>query len=294
MRVTFLAEKPCALTVNGAYFGIVDGFERSARLDPKDGVFCELSPAGYLSVRFRFDEDFLLSPPPQIKLYFSEGGAAVYAYDFARCDPSLSVLWQEHVSGSRLTLYMQGRLTLDLQNETGTHLVPLPEELLGCKPYACGEDILLEGESAFVLLGRDGTVKLRTEGKILEKGETLRAEIPFADSMGHSAVMEWKAGELLSCTIHSQREPTEATFALALFESALIGADCTPFLADSLKEKASSLRAFLGKYTSVVLTDDPARVGLVFGRGERTYDVRYFRVEFTDGKISNLWEDLPR
>ena len=77
MRVIFLAEKPCALTVNAAFLGTVDGFERSAEINPGDGVFCELLPVGYAPVRFRFDENFLRSPPEQVNLYFIRGGVAV-------------------------------------------------------------------------------------------------------------------------------------------------------------------------------------------------------------------------
>ncbi len=292
MQVIFLAEKQCILTVNGAYFGTVDGFERKAELDPKDGLFCEFLPAEYLPVRFRLDEDFLLSPPPQVSLYFYREGVAVYCHNFVRSDPSLTVLWQEKVGGSRLTLCMQGKLQLNLENETGFHIVALPEEFEQCRPYALDGEILLEGETCFAVLSREGELVLCTEGKVLgRENGTLRAEIPFFDSMGHTAVIERRDKKLLSCSVRSAFEPTERTFALALFESVLIGADVTPFLADDLVPKAGSLKKFLGKFTSVVMTDDPALTGLVYERKPRIFDVRYFRVTLEDGKIANIKEE---
>lgn len=291
MRVFFLSEKAGGLTVNGAYLGMVDGFERSAELDPRDGLFCECAPFGYAPVCFRLDEDFLLDPPPQIQLYHTRQGVGVYICDFVRSDPTLSVLWQERVSRSRLTLCMQGRLTLNLENETGFHLISLPERLIDCRPSPCGEDILLEGSGAFVLLSREGEIRVSAEGRVLERNELLRAEVPFHDSAGHTAVMEWKEGALQTCSIRTAREPSEATFALALFESALIGADCEPYLAEDLKPKAGQLRSFLGEYTSVVLTEEPDLVGLVFERKPRVFDVRYFRVTLQDGKVSNIQEE---
>ena len=39
MRVYFLSEKPCGLTVSGIYLGLIDGFERSAELSPADELF---------------------------------------------------------------------------------------------------------------------------------------------------------------------------------------------------------------------------------------------------------------
>ena len=291
MQVIFLAERQCALTVNGAYFGMVDGFEKRAELDPKDGLFCEFLPENYCPVRFRLDEDFLLSPPPHVDLYFFRGGAAIYCRDFVRSDPTLSVLWQKRVGGSLLTLCMQGRLSLNLENETGFHIIPLPEEFMTCTPHAMQDEILLEGETYFAILSREGKLLMQTDGKALSRGEIFKAEIPFFDSMGHTAVIERKEKKLLSCAIRGRFEPTERTFALALFESCLIGADVTPFLADNLREKAGSLRQFLGKYVSVALTDDPTLTGLVYERKPHVFDVRYFRITLEDGKIANIREE---
>lgn len=288
MRVYFLAEKTSALTVGGAYLGIVDGFERSVELDPADGLFCEIKPSGDLPVRFCFDGDFLLSPPPQITLYYSETAVAVYCSGFLRADQSLKVLWQERLGGTLLTLYLQGKLQLNVENETGFHILSLPDSLQTATVKSCGENFLLEGTAAFALVTKEGAISVLSEGKVLEAEKTLKAEVPFHDSMGHTAVCEWRDGALVSCAIRSSREPTEATFALALFESALIGADCTPYLAPALAEKADSLKEFLGDFRSVVLTGERDVVGLTYERREHVFDVRRYRVEITDGKISNI------
>lgn len=290
MRVYFLSEKRGALTVGGAYFGVVDGFERSAEIDPADGLFCECAAIGYVPVRFRFDEAFLFAPPPHVKLYFSGGDVAVYLYDYVRDDPSLRVLWQERVESSRLTLCMQGRLTLNLENETGFHLIPLPERLEKAKPRACCGGILLEAERCFCLLSRDGEILVRADGTVKAAGETLEAEIDFHDSVGHTALCKWRGAELISFTVRTARPPTDATFALAFFESVLIGADVTPLLSDALKPKAGALGEFLGAFEHVVLRDDPSLVGLVYARRERVFEVRTFRADVKDGKICNITE----
>lgn len=283
-----MAEKPCALTVNGVYLGIADGFERTCEIEPKDRVFCELKPSGCVPVSFFFDEEFLLDPPPQIKLYFTEGKVAVCAGGFRRADASLSVIWQNRIGGTLLTLCLQGKLQLNVENETGFHLVELPDMLESAKAYPVGDGFLLESETGFALIDRGGKVLVISEGSVLEKGAALKAEVPFRDSMGHTAVCTWENGGMTECTIRTAHEPTEATFALAMFESVLIGADYTPFLHESLLEKADALREFLGNFESVVLTQEQEKVGLVYKRKERIYDVRYFRVELTDGKISNI------
>ena len=64
--------------------------------------------------------------------------------------------------------------------------------------------------------------------------------------------------------------------------------DPSPYLHEKIRGKADSLKEFLGDYRSVVLTDRPERVGLVYERKTRVYDVRYFIVTVEDGKISNI------
>lgn len=288
MRVFFLAEMPCAFSVNGMYLGIVDGFERSTELTPHDGVFCELRPAGHVPLRFRFDEAFLFDPPDRVRLYFSDQGVAVYCYDFVRDDPSMHILWQERVSGCRLTLYVQGRLQLDIETPDGFRLLSLPWYLEESRPRAAGDFVLLESARGFALIGGDGTIKALSEGRVLECGDPFRAEIDFRDSAGHTAVCTYEKGVLSRCSIRTARPPSRATYALALFESVLIGADPAPLLAPALAEKAELLRDFLGDFREVVLTDEQDTAGLVYERKPRVFDIKKFRVELTDEKISNI------
>ena len=145
----------------------------------------------------------------------------------------------------------------------------------------------MQNDGAFALITAAGETLVLSEGRVLQE-DPLKAEIPFHDSMGHTAVCEWKNGQLTSCSIRAERDPTEATYALALFESALIGADCSPFLCASLQKKATSLKDYLGDYRSVVMTAERNKVGLIYERKERVFDVRYFQVETEDGKISNI------
>lgn len=289
MRVYFLAEKPCALFVNGAHLGLVDLFERSAELRTEDGLFLELVPSGeFLPVRFRFDEEFLLQPPPHVSLYYLSDGVAVYADGFLRADQSLRVLWQQRFGNALLTLCLQGKLQLSVETELGFHLLDLPDCLEKSAVRELNGLFLIESESAFALVDRNGKAVVLSEGKAAVRGDALEADVPFHDSLGHAAHCVWENGTLVSCTVRAAREPTEATYALALFESALVGADCAPYLSPALREKAPVLREYLGDFRSVVMTAERDRVGLVFPRAERVYDVRYFRVSVSDGKISNI------
>lgn len=286
-----MAEKPCALFLNGAALGTVDKFERVCEIDPKDEIFCECKAAGMASVRFVFNEAFLFSPPEQIKLYYTDGAVAVYICDFIRADQSVKILCSRQFGDTRLTLFMQGRLQLSFLRGTALSLLPLPDYLETGEIYRVGREFLVESETGFALFSAEGKQITQSAGRVIVKDGALQAELPFGDSMGHSALCTWENGKMTSCTIRTACEPGEATFALALFESALIGADATPFLSEDLQGKASSLKEFLGNYTSVVLSDAPNRIGLVYPRKDRVFDVRYFRVTIQDGKIANIAEE---
>ncbi len=275
------------LTVGGAQLGMIDGFERTAELPP-DGAFCEVAPCGFLPVKFCFDEAFLAAPPPRVALYFTRKGVAVYCHDYLREDAAMRVVRQATVARTRMTLYLQGKVQLFLENETGAHLVDLPDSFENAALSAAGDDLLLEGDGTFCILSRTGEVLTRADGKVLSAGATVVAELQFRDSSRHTAVCEYAAGKLLSCKIRAASPPTAATFALALFESVLIGADPVPFLAQNLVEKAGDIGRYLGNFVSVVLTERQDEVGLVYPRCAGIYDVRYFRVTRADGKIDNI------
>lgn len=170
---------------------------------------------------------------------------------------------------------------LDLQTEAGFVLVPLDDALEGCRAAPQDDGFLLYTETRFCLISRAGEVLISSEGRVVETGARLIAEVPFHDSRGHAALCEWERGELAACSLKTALPPVPQTFALALFESVLLGLDPSPFLAPELDGDA--LREYLGEFVSVVLTDEENRVGLVFPRRERIYDVRYFTVE-TDGR----------
>ena len=287
MKVYFLSERPSALTLNGAYLGMIDGFERFIELDPNDNIYAEIAPAGCMPLRFCIDQDFLFAPPPHINLYYTDDAVAVYAFGFLYEDQTLKVLFEEQLGGAHFILYRQGGVYLRYEHGR-THIIPLDDRFEKCEIREIKDGYLFIGDGAFLLLRRSGKVLVQSEGEVLEAGETLKAEIPFHDSMGHTLVSEWRGGELVASSIRAKHTPTETTYALALFECVNIGVDPSPYLHEKIRDKADSLKEFLGDYRSVVLTDTPQRLGLVYERKERVFDVRYFIVTLEEGKISNI------
>ncbi len=289
MRVYFLSEVPCALVVDGAYFGSIDGFERSAQLNLEDGLFLEFLPTSPLApLRFYLNEQTIFSPPKGLCVYHVKDAIALYAKDFAPLDCRMRILWQKKIDRNTVTLYRQGVLQLSVQNEGGFFLVDLPDTLYPCTVRPTHDGILLESDTAFALITNEGGMSVLSRGKILSAEQTLKAEVPLCDSLQSHAVVEWQDGKIISYTVRTERDAEEQLIPLALFECVLVGADPSPFLHQTLLPKAGALKEFLGTFTDVRLTDQTDVIGLVFPVRERVFEVRYFRTTLTDGKVSNV------
>ncbi len=277
------------LFVGGLPLGLIDGHERSLELTPADDLLVECVAPGYRPLRFFLSECFLLAPPEGVSLYHTRAGTAIYLSRFAREDATLRPIAQKRLGGALLTLYRQGGVQLSFSRGADFRLIDLPDAFEAAEILFADDCFLLKAPDCFCILSPEGEILTLSEGTVSETEPHVVAEIPFHDSLRHFAVCTYERGKLVESRIRTPQKPTAATFALAFFESVLIGADPAPFLSPSLRQKADALGEFLGNFVSVVLTDSPEEVGLVYPRGERVFEVVYVRVTLDgDGKISNL------
>ena len=130
------------------------------------------------------------------------------------------------------------------------------------------------------------------------ENNTLSATLPLSDSKKRVAECEWALTEdgcyQTSFRIRQQAREGEEQAAqdellpYAFFESVLIGADFTEMLSEELKEKSEHIKAFLGDFIDVTLTEDPKTCGLVRKKKERLYELRYFTAEVKQGKVVDI------
>ncbi len=296
MKIYFLSSMPCALFLNGAYFGLTDLFERFLDVQPKDGIFAEFIPENALPIRFFITENLRFSPPVGCEVYLLKDGIAVYAKDFPPKDVTLQVLSQVRQNGLLVTLFKQGRLQLSVEKNGELFLANLP---IGCAPSG------IEIYRSLILLKETERLTVfnsRAELLLCEKiiscqtdGDEITALLPLSDRLGRVAECTWKIenGSLTRTrfTVKQRQtsdEPPEGLIAYAFFESVLIGAEFSEFLNDELKEKAAELGEFLGDFIAVTLTEQENEIGLVYKKAERLYELRYFLVEIKDGKICDV------
>ncbi len=301
MKIYFLSSRPCALMLGGVYFGMTDTFERFAEIEPKDNVFVEFIPEGALPIAFFINEKLRFSPPEHCEIYLLKDGVAVFARDFPPSDFSLHVVAQERFLDNLVTVFRQGSLQISLETSKGFFVAPLSPCFETCVIRSESGLFFLEGKNAVAVFTAAGKCVLFEE--VLEykvENNTLTATLPLSDSRRRVAECEWALTEdgCFQTSFKIRQESgaetgdassaTDELLPYAFFESVLIGADFSAMLCEELKEKAEHIKAFLGDFVSVTLTNDPHTCGLVRKKKERLYEVCYFTAEVKNGKIADI------
>ncbi len=296
MKIYFLSAQPCALTLNGVFFGLTDRFERSAEIALSDKIYVQFSPEGALPIGFFITEELPTTPPVGCEVYLVKEGLAIYAYDFPPADFTLKAIAQAREGDTLATLFLQGKLQLSIESPLGFFNATLPPSLVDCTLSFHGDFVLVKGAELLGIYSKRGE-RLFLE-RILEyelDADVLIATLPLSDSRNRIAKCRWQIAES-GCTLTEftlqqatdEKATPEGLIAYAFFESVLLRGDYAAFLSDELKADAENIRAFLGDFLSVVLTEEETTCGLVRKKGERLFAVEYFSVEIEKGKIVDV------
>lgn len=302
MKTYFLSSRPCALTLNGVYFGIADGFERFVEISPKDRIFVQFNPENALPIGFFLTENIRFSPPEHCEVYLLPDGVAIYARDFPPANFSLKTIAQKRENGVLATLFYQGVLQLSIDSEKGFFVKTLPT------PYgACSLDFI----QGLIAVKTQETLSLYTQTgecvfceRVLsyqtERNE-LHVLLPLSAALGRTAKCTYTLREdgcertafslQQSQTANGETDDEKIRAELlpfALFESLLIGAEYAQMLTDELQAKADVLPRFLGRFIAVVPTARPDVCALVYPKAERLFDVKHFCVKIENGLIADV------
>ena len=295
MKVYFLSAKPCALTVNGAYFGITDTFEKFAHLSLKDKLCVCFTPQDALPISFFLTEDILFSPPDGCDVYLCNDALAIYAHAFPARDTLLKIITQNACENLVVTVFSQGEVQATFQTLDSVMIAYLPPSFRNCEIEFWQNFCLFCSPDCLHVYTKQGKCVLQENiEKYHIENDVLYAALPISNALGFIAECAWKIqdGTLTQTqyTLKQTRESTndDALRAYAFFESVRIGAPFAQMLDENLQKEQDKLRSFLGDFIHVVLTDNPTVCGLVYKKAERLYQVRYFRITLQENKITDL------
>lgn len=295
MKIYFLSSTPCALTINGAYFGVSDLFDRHAELSLKDNVFVQFTPENALPIGFFLTENIRFSPPDGCDVYLLSGAIAIYAHDFPKKCAPLTVITQARFEKSLLTVFQQGSVQLSLETEKNFFVATLPPSFEKCELEKRSDFYFLRSPTQLAIYTQNGECIFLENVLEYETKETeLSAILPLSDSKRRQANCKWELtedGAKLTQFTLQQADSENANAELlpyAFFESILIGADYAQMLSDELQPSAEKMKEYLGEYESVVFTENPNRLGLVKKKAERLFEVSYYTVSVENGKITDV------
>lgn len=302
MKIYFLSSKPCMLSLNGAFFGVTDTFERFADVNLSDRVFAKFTPEGALPIGFFITEDLLSTPPLGCEVYLLRDGIAVRARDFPPSDYTLRPITQQRFGDTLVSVFQQGHIQCSFQSPDGFFTSTLPPAFAHCTLSAQAGLFFLEGQNFLAVYTKTGDCVLMEEilSFSVEENE-LNATLPLSDSLGRIADCTWKLDEngcartrftlRQARTLHGETDGekiAEELLPYAFFESVLLGADCADYLSDELAGKAARLAGFLGDFKGVCTTHDPRTCGLIREKKPRLFEVSYYTVTIENGKITDI------
>ncbi len=296
MKIYFLSSTPCALTLNGVFYGVTDTFERSADVCLADNIYALFSPQGGQPLGFFLNEEITVAPPDGCEVYILKEGVAVYARDFPPRDFSLRPIAQKGEGDLLATVYAQGGLQLSLQSEKGFFNATLPPSFDPCTIEFVHGCVALKGEDTLGVFTKTGERLLVERVRSYEwTEEGLAACLSLSDSLQRVADCRWRlTEEECALTEFTLRQPNtsppleENLLAYAFFESVLVKGDFRAFLCEELQAEGENILAFLGEFNAVILTQEATVCGLVRKKREGLFVVDYFSVEIREGKIVDV------
>ena len=294
MKIYFLSSKPCALTLNGAYFGITDSFSRFAEIPLKDNVLATFTPENSLPLSCFLNESLRFAPPRGFEIYILKDGLALYAKTFLPIDLSLRVYAQKRKDDLLVTLFRQGELQLSIEKGNSLFISTLPLSFADLSIDFHNDFILLNGKNRLLLYTQTGKLLLNEEilSYSVEKNR-LNATLPLSNSLRSIMDCEWELSEneckLLRFSVKTEKkEYRESLIPYVFFESLLIGGDCEEYLSNELCKEQERLKAFIGEFESVFLTGEEKEIAVLRKKKENVFEASYFQVEMHEGKITDV------
>lgn len=297
MKVYFLSCTPCALSVNGAYFGIVNDFEKFISAHLSDELFITLTPQNGCPVSFFLREDICFSPPENCEIYLLKDGIAIYVSHFPPSDCSLQAICQQKRENITATVYKQGEVFLSIHDGKNLFISTLPPSFCVCELFFEEKLLLLRSPTQVGVFSQTAErILLESAQDFQLENQILSLRIPLSDRLGRYANCRWRIEEdqlvqterTLLQRSENDDTPPDDLLAYALFESVLLNIDYAHLLSENLQQEKDKLRAYLGNFISISPTLSPNVCALVYKKAERLFDVREYAVDINNGKIENV------
>ncbi|MDE7380402.1 MAG: hypothetical protein K2N14_05045 [Clostridia bacterium] len=307
MRIYFLSERPAALKLDGAYLGLIDGFEKFVDVDPNAKILVEVLPDGNaLPISFFIDRKFFENPPEFADVYLCGEDAVIYIARYESRICRLKVIAQKQFCGGLVTLFINGgRVYLNCEKQECS-LYELSDGFENARltPSRIGgfDVLLIEGSGCLAVISEECKRVFYNPAESWQCGDKLTIKVNFNTCAGCRATCSFtydgKTMTLESSVTEESVPPKESVLHFAFFESVMCKGDFEKYLSESLKPSAGKLGGFLGDFCDVTIPyrkffethGDLNAAGLVYPITKNLFKVKYFAVNIKNSKIDNIYQ----
>lgn len=305
MKIYFVSRTPAALKLNGEFAGRLDGFERRADINLKDNVFAEVCPAGGLPASFFIDENLFSSPPEYMDVYLlGEGEALISLRAFKSADMRLKIIFQTKFEGNLVTVFSQGEVYLSVEGQkyffcaVGENFSNVTAEEKTIAGYPV---LAIYGGGDLIIISHSGEKIFSNGVTYAEFGDVLNVGLPLKTCAGSVANCRYSYDgarlTLASSEITDRENIAENSIHIAFFESILYSGDYEKYLSGELLPHSGNLKEYLGNFTEVILPSAGfyerrpgiLAAGLCYPVKDNLFNVKYFAVSLSGGKIDNVY-----
>lgn len=298
MKTYFLSSVPCALSVNGAYFGTTDLFSRHAQLSLKDNLFLCFSPENARPICFFLKEDIRAHAPEGVNVYIGEDFLVLYAFRFAPLSTAFQIHAQAVFSDICVSVFSQGETQCVIQTPENTFTSLLPTSFSQCEITQFNEYFFLKSPTHLAVYHKNGHRVFLEETinfSIVEDTfvPTFNATLPLSSALSRimqaTFVLSPDGAKQTSCSLQQDNVlPQAPLIGYAFLESLRLGLDARPFLSPTLAEDIERVQSFLKGYTAVTLTQTPNEYILTHPVKERIFQLKRVYLEIENEKIVDI------
>ena len=309
MYYYFSSDEKCAIKINGTFFGIINDQIKmiSSKTQPPFVEICPINSC-QSTVNFLLDENFFLSPPPNIVLTDLKGGYLIkYHTDYKT--NQFAIINQQKFASALVTVFYENQLKLTIETPLDFYaqtinLLADSAEINQFKQNGCDFiSVFIKGNKSTLLIYSISQKITNVFCKEIDEyslDNSLCTVETYCDNAKHKVTRFWSfqnnAFEINKVQIERDKNfcaNNLSTYVLpyAFLEELLLSCEIDDFLSENMLKNKDKIKDYLGCYIGVMPPPsfrDINEVGLIFSKSNNFYSVEYLTFEFENNKISNI------
>ena len=302
----FSAENTCAVKVNGNFVGILNQSVQPFHIPTQSLIEILSLNAKTDSYNFILNDAFLTTPPKFAVITDLKGGYLIKILNFT-VERHFKIYAQQKFGDIQITVFCDNcpKISVEGRNIFNIQTVDFffTDAKIDCL-FLNGKRffaIAFRGEKTFLrIIREDGKTVFEKTVNAFDIKSGLVTEEYMVDIAGHTVKTIWGVSneeivenkrQIISRKNFSIHAVPEKILPYAFLEELLVGGDIAPFISDNLIGKEKSIKNFFGNFVGIMPPPsfrDYSEIGLIYKKGENTFNVEYSTFTLVNRKIENF------